>query len=83
MPQVLYYLNGGGNGVMDTSNTDLGFCLQFADNVYTFPAFSASGFVCKTSLTPSTFMRAPGVAQSLFVTETAMQHMASFLGETR
>jgi CO/xanthine dehydrogenase Mo-binding subunit len=52
---------------------------MYADNVYSFPAYLSCGTVCKTNLTPFTLMRAPGIAQSMFVTETAIEAMAAAL----
>ncbi len=59
---------------------DLDFAIQFADNAYSFPAFLSCGTVCKTNVAPFTFMRAPGIAQSLLVTETAVDAVATALG---
>jgi CO/xanthine dehydrogenase Mo-binding subunit len=59
---------------------DLQMLMVWADNVYYFPTYYAQGTVCRTNLSATTSMRAPGVPQSIFTVETIMTQIAEQLG---
>jgi CO/xanthine dehydrogenase Mo-binding subunit len=48
-------------------------------NAYEFPNVRVRGYACKTNLGTNTAMRGLGAIQSLFICESAVDHMADEL----
>lgn len=54
--------------------------MNWADNAYYIPNYSASAQLCFTNTPPRTSMRAPGVVQTCFATEVVIERVAHELG---
>lgn len=54
--------------------------MNWADSAYYFPNYSATSKVCYTNTPSRTSMRAPGVVQACFCTESVVERVATELG---
>ncbi|XP_065067041.1 uncharacterized protein LOC135692714 isoform X3 [Rhopilema esculentum] len=54
---------------------------QCLDNAYYCPNWNIRNIDCKTNTPFNTFVRAPGHVQGMFIGETIIEHVASFLGK--
>lgn len=68
------YMDGGSDCVEALGGLYMG--MNWADNAYYFPNYTAKAIVCKTNTNPRCSMRAPGVVQFCLATEAVVERVA-------
>ena len=76
--EVTYYQNSG--AAADLSTAILDRTLAHCTNSYFIPNVKATGWCCKTNITPNTAFRGFGGPQGMFVIESAIHKAAKKLG---
>uniref|UniRef100_A0A1B6CHR7 xanthine dehydrogenase n=1 Tax=Clastoptera arizonana TaxID=38151 RepID=A0A1B6CHR7_9HEMI len=76
---IQLYSNGGIS--LDLSMPVVNRACFHVENAYKIPNLTVKGYICKTNLSSNTAFRGFGGPQAMFVAETMMRHVATYLNK--